>query len=250
MKPYLSVIIPCFNEERNLRRKVLDEVENYLKRQKYSYEVIISDDGSTDNSLKLLQGFVKNHSSFSLIKNKHNGKPFALRTGLNKAKGEIILFTDMDQSTPLSEIEKLLPFFKKNFDIVIGSRGKKREGFSLIRVAASGVFRNIRRLLMLKDVVDTQCGFKAFKADVVKKVFSRLAIFRGAKESVGWRVSAYDVEMLFIAKKLGYSLKEVVVNWRDRDISQEKQRKFLKESKEMLTEIIRVKVNDWKGVYG
>jgi glycosyltransferase involved in cell wall biosynthesis len=248
-KPFLSVIIPCYNEEKNLKRGVLDEVDDYLKKQKYQSEVIISDDESTDGSLQFVEEYIKTHPSFKLLKNKHAGKPFAIRSGIQKAQGEIILFTDMDQSTPIKEFDKLKPFFEKDFAVVIGSRGQERKGFSFFRLLASNVFRLIRRMLLLRKIIDTQCGFKAFKNQVAKDLFSRLLIFKEAKKIKGWRVGAFDVELLFIAQKRGYKIAEVKVEWKDKDVAEGKQRKFLKESKEMLKEILRVKINDLRGKY-
>lgn len=247
-KIFLSVVIPCFNEEKNLKRGVLDEVKNYLKRQRYLWEVIISDDGSTDGSLNFLEKYCQRNPNFILLKNPHGGKPFAVRTGIQKAKGEIILFTDMDQSTPLKEVEKFLPFFAKNYDVVIGSRGLERKGFSLLRKIASVVFRVFRQFLLLREISDTQCGFKAFKNRVAKDLFSRLLIFRKKTKVKGWRVGAFDVELLFIAQKRGYKIAEVPVNWEDKDIA-EKKRKFIKESWLMLKEILRVKINNIRGLY-
>ena len=106
-KPYLSVVIPCYNEEENLKRGVLGEVEGYLKDQAFTSEVIISDDESTDNSRRLVENFIKKNSRFRLLKNKHGGKPFAVRAGVQEAKGKIILMTDMDQSTPIDQFGKL-----------------------------------------------------------------------------------------------------------------------------------------------
>jgi len=246
-KLFLSVIIPCFNEEKNLKRGVLDEVEQYLQKQKFQSEVIISDDESTDQSREFVKEFLKKHPRFKLLENKHAGKPFAVRAGIQKAQGEVVLFTDMDQSAPLKEFDKLLPFFQKGFDVVIGSRGQKREGFSLIRLIGSNVFRLIRQTLLLKKIIDTQCGFKAFKNQVAKDLFSRLLIFKEAKATKGWKVGAFDVELLFIAQKRGYQIAEVVICWQDKDVG--KERKYFKESKEMLKEILRVKMNDLKKKY-
>ncbi|HUS60364.1 MAG TPA: glycosyltransferase [Nevskiaceae bacterium] len=251
-KVFLSVVIPCYNEEANLKRGVLDEVDRYLKKQKYSSEVIISDDGSVDNSLGLVEKYLKTHPRFKLLKNKHGGKPFAVRAGVNAAKGKVILFTDMDQSTPINQVEKLLPLFAKSYDVVIGSRGQARKGYSLLRRLASSVFMLIRQALILKDIVDTQCGFKAFKNKAAKDLFSKLLIFRKAKKATGWRVGAFDVELLFVAEKRDYRIKEVPVEWKDRDISITKGKtksKFLKESEQMAREIFRVRLNDWRKMY-
>jgi len=248
-KTYLSVVIPCYNEEANLTKKVLDRVASYLGRQKYTYEVIISDDGSTDRSVELAKTFIKTHSRFKLIENKHGGKPFAVKSGLERAKGEIVLFADMDQSTPISEFSKLLPFFKKNYSVVIGSRGRKRAGSSLFRLMASNVFMLVRKGLVLSNIADTQCGFKAFERKTALELFSQLQVFKEKEQIKGWRVSAYDVELLFIARKRGCKIAEVVVNWRDEDASKSKERKFVKESKEMFKEILRVRLNDLRGLY-
>ncbi len=247
---YLSVIIPCYNEAENLKRGVLEEVWQYLERQDYPWEVIISDDGSSDNSLELISAFAKNHSGFCFLKNKHGGKPWAVWKGIEAAKGEIIAFADMDQSTPIKELGKILPYFAQDYEIVIGSRGLKRTGFSILRRLGSVIFRVLRGIFLLAKIDDTQCGFKAFKGEVAKKIFPRLQFFQEINRAVkGWRVSAFDVELLFIAQKWGYKIKEVVVDWKDRDIAKGKQRKFVKESKEMAKEILRVRINDLKGKY-
>ncbi len=243
----ISVIIPCYNEENNLKKGVLKEVADYLKKQKFSWEVIISDDGSTDQSKKLVEEFVKKTTGFRLLKNPHGGKPFAIRSGVEKAEGEICLFTDMDQSTPISEMDKLLPFFNQGFDIVIGSRGKERRKFPWYRKILSWGFRNLRRLFLLGEIADTQCGFKSFKTDAGRNIFKRMTVFQ--KKGKGWRVGAWDVEFLFVAKKLGYKIKEIPVIWVDKDVARGKKKNFLRESKEMFLEILRVKINDLKGKY-
>src|SRR5690348_3471605 len=110
----------------NLQKGVLDKVKSFLDKEKYSYEVIIVDDGSKDGSEEFVEKFVKNNSAFSFIKNPHLGKAGAVTTGMLAAKGKYVLFTDMDQATPIEELDKLMPFFNKGYDVVIGSRtGRK-----------------------------------------------------------------------------------------------------------------------------
>lgn len=253
MKPYLSVIIPMFNEERNLKRGVLGEVESFLKGKKFSWEVIISDDGSTDGSLNKVKKQISEKPGFFLLENPHGGKPSALYYGLKKAKGELTLFTDMDQSTPIGEIDKLLPFFKKGFSVVIGSRGLERKNFPFYRKLGSLVFRVFRQALLLRGIGDTQCGFKAFKTEKVKGVFPKLQFFKEKEEAIGWRVTSYDVELLYLLEKGGNKIAEVGVSWEDRDVSVGKGgnslTKYIKETKNMFLEVVRVKINETRGLY-
>lgn len=245
---YLSAIIPCYNELENLQRGVLEEVETYLKSQDFSWEVIISDDASTDGSLEFVEKFVKAHSGFRSLKNPKGGKAFAVKSGVENALGKYVLFDDMDQSTPLSEFSKFKPFLDQGFDVVIGSRGFKRENFPILRKIASPLFLLFRRLLILPQIHDTQCGFKCFDREALKIIFSKLEVFK-RERGEGWRVGAWDVELLYVALKLKYKLKEITVEWSDMDTSTSKQRKFIKESVEMLKEVLKVRVNDLKGTY-
>lgn len=245
---YLSVVIPCYNETENLQRGVLDEVNDFLVKQNFSWEVIISDDGSTDESKKIVSEQIKDKKNFRLIENPHGGKPAAVWGGIKNAGGEYVLFTDLDQSTPIEEILKLIPYFEK-YEVVIGSRGMERENFSILRKIGSNVFRVFRKTLMLRDINDTQCGFKAFQTIVAKKIFPMLQFFKKEETVKGWKVTSFDVELLFIAEKLGFKVKEVPVEWRDRDVAKGKKKSYLKESKEMLMQILRVKLNDLRGLY-
>jgi glycosyltransferase involved in cell wall biosynthesis len=247
-KPYLSIVIPCYNEKENLNRGVLDEVEKYLLKQKFTWEVIISDDGSSDESRDLVGKFIKGKKNFRLIENEHGGKPSAVWGGIKNAIGEYVLFTDLDQSTPLKEVEKLMPFFA-DYEVVIGSRGFERENFSIIRKIGSNVFRIFRQSLMLRDIKDSQCGFKVFRTSVALEIFPLLQFFKQKVVAKGWKVTSFDVELLFIAEKKGYKVKEVEVIWKDRDVAKGKQKSYFKESKEMLMQILRVKLNDLKGLY-
>lgn len=250
---FLSVVIPSYNETENIKAGALDNVFNYLSKQPYSWELIISDDGSPDKeSLFLAQEFAKKHQNIKVLKNEHAGKPFAVRSGVYQARGEIILFTDMDQSTPIEETEKILLFYKENYDVVIGSRGSERKNYPLYRQIASVVFLGVRRAILLSEIRDTQCGFKSFKTPAIKRILNELTVFKKNTDGKGWTVGAWDVEMLFVAKKMGYKIAEVPVEWEDRDLTKGKGRsknKFIKESKEMLMEILRVRWNDIKGKY-
>lgn len=245
----LSIVIPNFNEKENLDRGVLTEVYNYLKGVRYDYEVLISDDGSTDGSKEIAEKFARSHQGFRVLPNPHGGKAKAVYAGIKAAKGEIVLFTDMDQSTPLKEVEKLLPWFDEGFDVVFGSRGKARENFPWYRQLTSWGFRVVRGIFLLRHVIDTQCGFKAFRTDVAKKLFPLLSVLRNQKQSAGWSVSAFDVELLFLAEKYGYQLKEIDVAWKDEDVATNKDKRFIKESTDMLKQILQVKKNDLQGKY-
>ena len=248
-KPKLSIIIPNYNEKENINAGVLQQVADYLKKVSYTWEVIISDDASTDGSLKMVQDFAKEHPGFRVLANKHGGKAYAVWCGIKKAKGEIVLFTDMDQSTPLKEVEKLLPYYDQGYSVVFGSRGKARQNFPWHRQLMSWGFRVIRQIFLLRGVSDTQCGFKSLETKLAKKVFPRLSILKDAEKSSGWTVSAFDVELLFLAEKQGAKLKEVEVFWQDEDVSTTKSKNFINESLDMLKQILAVKRNDMQGKY-
>ena len=250
MRPLVSVIIPNYNELANVKRGVLTEVVNYLKKQSYLWEVIISDDGSTDESYALISKFALPLPQIKLIKNVHAGKPFALRSGIEAARGDFVLLTDMDQSTPINQLEKLLAFTKEGYKVVIGSRGAHRANSSFIRkyIISLG-FLTFRRLIILPEIIDTQCGFKLFETKLAKQIFSRMRIFGRKNSAIGWKVTAYDVEVLHLAKKMHQKIKEVKVNWKNTDISDGKVRNFVRESVEMIFEVLRVRINDMLGKY-
>lgn len=247
----ISIVIPCYNESNNLKRGVLQEVYDFLSKQKFNWEVLLCNDESTDDSLLILKDLAKKYKNFRILDLPHGGKPAAVWGGIQEAKYPIVLFTDMDQSTPISEISKLLPHFD-NYDVVIGSRGIRREGYSLLRKIGGPVFLFCRRLVFLPNIIDTQCGFKMFKTKVAKKIFPELQFFKDTSSKKGWRVSAFDVELLFMAHKWGYKIKEVLVNWRNEDTSDTKgdaDARYKKESVQMINEIKRVLINNFKGVY-
>lgn len=252
-KPFLSVVIPSYNETANLKRGVLSEVNDYLKKQSYAWEVIVSDDGSPEpESRELAKEFCDTHKNFKYVQNDHGGKALAVWSGVQNSTGEIVLFSDMDQSTPIVEFEKLLPEFKDGFDVCIGSRGIERENFPLIRRLMSLIFREFRRSLVLTEILDSQAGFKAFRGVVVKEIFPLLDAVKQKKRSTGWNPTSFDVELLVAAKRRGYKISEVQIDWKDRDVSTGKARgtkKLAMESWAMIKETLRVKYNDLRGVY-
>jgi dolichyl-phosphate beta-glucosyltransferase len=253
--PFLSVIIPCFNEERNLENGALDEVATYLAAQNYSWQVIIVNDASTDGSRDFVARFVKAKTGFQLLDIPHGGKPMAVWAGIQKAGGDCVLLTDMDQSTPIQELDKLLPWYEQGFDTVIGSRGGTREGFSFLRKTGSFVFRSVRGILLLPNISDTQCGFKLFRRPILLSIFPFLEFLRRKDQSRGWKVTAYDVELLYLIQRAGYRIKEVPVEWYNRDQSTTKSSsrggtaRYLRESFEMAWEIAHVKTNQLQGLY-
>jgi len=182
------------------------------------------------------------------------GKPAAIWAGLQEAQGELILTTDMDQSTPIAELDKLLPWCEQGYDVVIGSRGTAREGFSLVRRAGSFVFGTLRGLALLRGIADTQCGFKLYRREVVQKYFPYLEAICRSEKPRGWKVTAFDIELLFLIEKAGYKIKEVVVDWCNRDQSDTKSQtnelaRYVNESIDMARQVVRVKLNQLKGLY-
>jgi len=199
MKPYLSVVIPSYNEETNIRLGTLDKVSRYLDHQSYTWEVIIVDDGSKDASPKLLDAFVKTNSGFRVIHSPHRGKAGTVMTGVKQSTGELVLFSDLDQATPIAELDKVLPWFAKGYDVVIGSRSGRREGAPVSRIVMARGFMMLRGLFLgLKGITDTQCGFKAFKREVAERIFSKLQLYGAPHIAQGPMVTAgFDIEVLF-----------------------------------------------------
>ena len=212
---FLSVVIPCFDEMANLQKGVLEKVKHYLDKKKFSYEVIVVDDGSLDGSTEFIKAFLKDHKHFSLIQNPHLGKAGSVTTGMLRARGEFALFTDMDQATPIEELEKLLPFVK-DYDIVIGSRNSVRRGAPWTRILmAKGMIFLRLAIIGLKGIRDTQCGFKLFSHKAAQDLFTKInKLHKGFQAIDGSNVTAgFDVELLYLAQIMGYKIKEVPVNW-------------------------------------
>jgi len=244
-KPFLSVVISQYNELLNLKNNAVEKMYEYLSKQDYTWELIIVDDGSTDGSTAYTANFSK--PNFKYIQAEHKGKAGGLFRGIEESQGEWILLTDIDQSTPMSQVEKLLPYCP-SFEAIIGSRGMQRNNATLLRKMAGFIFGTFRKILLLRHIEDTQCGFKLFKSEVLKRAFPHLDVITSFKAS-GWNVTAFDVELLFMIEKLGGKIKEVVVDWKDEDISDTKDRQFVKESLDMVKQILKVVANNMKGKY-
>ena len=246
-KPFLSVVIPAYNEEINLRRGVLGAVEEYLSKQKYSWEVIVVDDGSKDKTVELVSEFAKSHKSFRLKRENHRGKGGTVISGMLEAKGDIVLFTDMDQSTPIDQVEKFFPKFEQGSDIVIGSRDG-REGAPIVRKMMAYGFIFLRSIVLRLPFKDTQCGFKAFKNEAARAVFKKLKVFGDKTKSEGASVTAgFDLEMLYIARKMGLKIAEVSVEWYE--YGERKEVSPLKDSWEGLRDLIKIRINSLTGSY-
>jgi dolichyl-phosphate beta-glucosyltransferase len=238
---YLSVIIPAYNEEGRIT-KTLVEIDSYLKKQPYDYEIIVVNDGSKDLTAETVKKMSSLIANLKLIDNKINqGKGAVVRQGMLEGKGEYRLFTDADNSTSIDQIEKIWPEFEKGYDIVIGSRDVKGAVLDppqpfLRRMILGEGFKLLRKILVgLWEIKDTQCGFKCFKKEVAEKVFPKCKINR----------FAFDPEILVIAKKMGYKIKEIPVYWKNDPESKVKPKWIVN----MFIDLLKIRFNLIKGIY-
>ena len=244
----MSVIIPSYDEMANLQKGVLDKVQHFLNKKKFPYEVIIVDDGSTDGSVQFVKNFVKDNKNFKLIENPHLGKAGTVTKGVLSSHGHYVLFADMDQATPIEEVDKLLPYFEQGFDIVIGSRSSNRKGAPFTRILMARGMMFLRNFLIgIRGISDTQCGFKMFRHEIVNYLFTKLRNIHSSQEVSGSSVSAgFDVELLYLAQKIGYKIKEVPVNW----LYVETRRvNPVIDSIKGFVDLIKIKIKDIKGEY-
>jgi len=238
---YLSIIVPSYNEEKRLPKTLLD-MDRYLRKQNYEYEIIVVNDGSKDRTAEAVEDLKPKIKNLKLIDNKENhGKGFVVRQGLLEAKGRIRLFSDADNSTSIDQVEKVFPWIEKGFDIVIGSRDVKGAVLdppqSLLRITMGNIFNLMVQVLVgLWGIWDTQCGFKAFSAKAAEDILPRCRIDR-------W---AFDPEILIIGKKLGYKIKEVPVVWRNDPDSKVKFKGMVR----MAFDLLKIKWNLITNQYG
>lgn len=242
----LSVVIPAYNEEKNLKKGVLDEVKNFLEKNKFDYEVIIVDDGSIDSTKEEILKYISKEKGFSLIENNHGGKAIAVMSGMLQAKNDTVLFTDMDQATPIDQLNKFVPKFNEGYDIVIGSR-KGRKGAPLIRKISAWGFSLLRRIILGLPFKDTQCGFKAFNKKSIEKIIPRIKNEWGVLHTKTGAVNAgFDVEILYLAKKYGFKIAEVPVEWNYVDTERVQ---VIKDALAAIYDMLRIRINDLKGKY-
>lgn len=207
--PNLSVVVPCFNEEQRLPRTV-QQIERYLDARGDAYELILVDDGSADGTRRVMDETAARHASVTIVALPRNrGKGRALAEGVRASRGEIVLVTDADLSTPIEELAKLDDALKKGAGVAIGSRAVKGSRVELsqpiYRVVMGKAFNVLVQLVLLPGIWDTQCGFKLFRGDIAREVFERLTT-----DGFG-----YDPEVLYLAKKKGVRIAEVPVVWRN-----------------------------------
>lgn len=246
--PFLSVVIPSYNESSNLERGVLDQVVSYLKKQDFSWEVVLTDDGSQDGTPEKLKAFAQQHKHVRVVENPHRGKGPTVSSGMLAATGEYRLFTDFDQSTPLSELEKFRPFMQDGYEIVIGSRalqGARRADEPWYRHIMGKGFNFLVQVIAVSGIHDTQCGFKLFSARAVEALFPRLRVYQGKQRQDAF-TGAFDVELLLMAKRLGYEIAEVPVEWHHHETDRVSP---LKDSIRMLGDILKIRWNDLRNQY-
>ncbi|CAN5133604.1 glycosyltransferase family 2 protein [soil metagenome] len=208
MHTYLSIIIPAFNEENRLP-ETLALVRDWVERQKFSVEVLVVDDGSTDGTVAVVQEIAHRFPGLRVITNEVNkGKGGVVAQGMLEAAGEWRLFMDADASTPIAELQKLLKHTGK-FEVIIGSRYLNPDSIKvkqpLKRRIVSRLWNVVIQTSLLPGIRDTQCGFKLFSAAASQAIFSK-------QQVDGW---LFDVEILTIARHLSYAIKEVPVDWYD-----------------------------------
>ncbi len=230
MKPYLSVIIPAYNEAKRLPLTLID-IDKHLKNADFSYEIIIVNDGSKDATAEIVERFSHLIENLKLINQENTGKGGAVKKGMLEAKGEIRLFMDADNSTSIDQFDKMISYFNEGCGVVVASRDI--EGSQLIppqpwHKKIAGDMGNIFiQIVLLPGMWDTQCGFKAFTEEAAEKIFPLIKINQ-------W---GFDVEVLALAKKMRYKIKEIPVVWINNPFSTVKMSAYL----QVLWEVVKIR---------
>ncbi|RMF96757.1 MAG: glycosyltransferase family 2 protein [Candidatus Schekmanbacteria bacterium] len=238
----VSVIIPAYNEVERIS-SALESLSHFFSNFPKEYEIIIVNDGSTDGTEKLVKDFIKNHiGNMSLINlDKNCGKGMAVKKGVENATKDIIIFLDADLSYGPENITRALEEFKDSQrQIIIGNRNMKESRIinppPLLRRISGKIYSLLVQTLVLPGISDSQCGFKAFRKDCAKEIFKRLTIFR----------FGFDVEILYIAMKLGYNIKKMPVVCTN---AQDSRVHLFSDSFRMFTDLFTIRANDKKGLY-
>jgi len=234
---HVTIVIPAYNEQERIA-KTLYGIKDYLSEQHYTSDIIVIDDGSQDLTCEVVRVVdiyseeIKAQSSGELVQNiKNAGKGYSVAKGLLIAKGDVIVFTDADASTPINELGKLIAKINDGYDIVVGSRNlpdSQIENRPLLRGLTSRLFRIAARAIGLKYVSDSQCGFKAYRRDVARVIAQHQKTF-------GF---CFDIEHIHTAKKLGYRIAEVPVTWRHDNQST---MSLLHDSLRMLVDLLKIR---------
>ena len=239
--PEISVVVPAYNEEARIAF-TLPQLWQALRKRFAAFEVIVVDDGSSDATARIVSEFAGQHQNVRLIRHQENhGKGHAVRAGVLAARGDIILFSDTDLSTPIREVRKLLGALEEGHDIAIGSRALgttrilQRQPF--YRIGMGKIFNRLVRLLTVRGISDTQCGFKCFRRSAALEIFPCCRID-------GF---SFDVEVLFIARKKGLRVKEVGVIWRN---SPQSKVNPVFHSLQMLRDLFVIRLHALAGSYG
>jgi dolichyl-phosphate beta-glucosyltransferase len=237
----LSIIIPAYNEEQRLPH-TLESVNTYLHQLSDSYEIIVVDDGSSDGTSQIVKDFQKKFHLLGLITLPENkGKGYAVRTGILHSKGRFVIFMDADLSTPIEEVEKLLPLLEEGFDIVIGTRrspdSKIIVSQTWLRRFMGGMYILLNRWFGIIDVEDVTCGFKGFRRDAAKQIFQVARLNR----------FSFDSEVLYLAQaKFGLRWTQVPIEWTNYADSKVH---ILRETVTSFLDLIKIKLYDLRGFY-